>query len=108
MSQKTPSVSDVKSYWQSHPLYSYELSEAGSNQFFEELDAIKRNDVEKFALSFWEFDRFKGLSVLDVGCGPGWFAVQYAQGGADVIAVDLTPAAVALATKYLRFRNLHA
>ena len=108
MDPKSPTVEDVKAYWQSHPLYSYEVADVGSDAFFIQLDRIKLQDVETFALPFWQFDQFKGRAVLDVGCGPGWFTVQYAVGGARVSAVDLTPAAVDLTKKHLKFKKTDA
>src|SRR6185295_9228532 len=33
----------------------------------------------------------KGLSILDVGCGAGYFAREMAQRGARVIGVDISP-----------------
>lgn len=102
------SIHDVKQYWQSHPLLSFELTEVGSKKFFEELDRIKREDVDKFSLPYWDFDRFKDKKVLDVGCGPGWLVTQYALAGADVFAIDLTPRAVELTKKFLEFKGVSA
>ena len=101
-------VNDVREYWEAHPLLSYELDEPGSPAFFDELDRIKRDDVETFAAGYWDFAAFRGRRVLDVGCGPGWLTVQYAAAGANVTAVDLTPRAVDLCRKYLEYRGLSA
>lgn len=98
----------VRQYWQEHPLHSFELGELGTPEFFENLDRIKRTDVEKYAIPFFGFNDFKGKKVLDVGCGPGWFTVQYALGGADVTAIDLTPCAVELTQKHLAYKNVTA
>jgi SAM-dependent methyltransferase len=103
-----PSIEDVRTYWQSHPLYSYEFMEPGSDSYFVELDRIKRQDIERFALDYWGFDQYAGQRVLDVGCGPGWITVQYARGGAQVEAIDLTPRAVELARRHVQFRQLSA
>lgn len=38
-----------------------------------------------------------GERVLDVGCGEGYFARELAKRGAEVTAIDLSPALVAMA-----------
>lgn len=101
-------IEDVQSYWQQNPLLSYEFADPGSPKFFDELDRVKREDVERFAMRYWDFHGWKGKRVLDVGCGPGWVSVQYALGGANVSAIDLTVAAVDIAKKHFAYRNLHA
>jgi ubiquinone/menaquinone biosynthesis C-methylase UbiE len=103
-----PDINDVRNYWQTHPLFSYEVAEPGSPAFFDALDRIKKDDVERFSLRYWNFTGYWGKKVLDVGCGPGWITVQYATGGAEVHAMDLTKNAVDLTQKYLKTRNLTA
>lgn len=103
-----PNIDHVQSYWQQNPLLSYELAAPGSPTFFDELDRVKRSDVERFAMKYWEFGAWKNKRVLDVGCGPGWVSVQYAMGGADVSAVDLTEAAVGIAKKHAAYRGVRA
>ena len=78
--------------------------EVGSREYFRELDArvfdprVLRLTTDAsgrpFSL-FVDFQALRGKQVLEVGCGSG-FAVQlFAEAGADVTAVDLTPWAVA-------------
>ncbi len=99
-------VEAVRAYWEAHPLLSYELEAPGSPRFFDELDRVKREDIERFAMKYWDFAAYRGKSVLDVGCGPGWVTVQYAAAGANVTAVDLTSAAVELTKKHLAYRGV--
>lgn len=42
-------------------------------------------------------DLFRGARVLEVGCGTGWLSIGMAQMGCDVVGVDISPAAIALA-----------
>jgi SAM-dependent methyltransferase len=101
-------IDQVKKYWEEYPLFSHELDQVGSAEFFEHLDKIKREDVERFSFSYWDFNAYPGKKVLDVGCGPGWITVMYAQGGARLTAVDLTLSAVKLAKGFLAYRGLAA
>lgn len=41
----------------------------------------------------------RGARILDAGCGTGAMAVELAQRGADVVAVDISPALVDIAAK---------
>ena len=41
----------------------------------------------------------RGARILDAGCGTGAMAVELAQRGADVVAVDISPALVEIAEK---------
>ena len=99
-------IKDVKYYWNEHPLLSYELNSLGTSDFFEKLDEIKRTESDRFAIRYWSFNEFAGKKVLDVGCGPGWCAVNYAMGGAITYAIDLTPNAVELAKKHFAYRGV--
>ncbi|MBI2645537.1 MAG: hypothetical protein HYW85_00625, partial [Deltaproteobacteria bacterium] len=66
---------EVKNYWNTHPLFSYELKGlkgAPSRDTFKALDDIKLRDVERFSYPFWEFDKHAYEKVLDIGCGPGF------------------------------------
>ena len=104
-----PTIADVRDYWNNNPLFSHELEEVGSPAFFEQLHAIKTSDVERYALSYWQFDAYAGRRVIDVGCGPGWITVQYAQHGALVDSVDLTSRGGGELTKtHLAYRGLSA
>lgn len=106
--QQDVPVADVKRYWQTHPLLSYEGDISQIESFFQMLDDAKREDSETFAFTYWEFNQWSGRDILDIGCGPGWVSVQYAAGGANVTSVDLTDAAVELAQKHLEIKGLSA
>lgn len=44
-------------------------------------------------------DDLRGARILDAGCGTGAMAVELAQRGADVVAVDISPALVEIGEK---------
>jgi len=91
----------VRAYWEQHPLFSLEVNRLyGEEEFFDELEKIKKEDTECFTDEYWRFNQSKGKRVLDVGCGPGWYSLQYALYGANVTAMDLTRKAVETTSKY--------
>jgi ubiquinone/menaquinone biosynthesis C-methylase UbiE len=76
----------------------------GSAEYFRELDSrifhprymrlTARPGGKPFSL-FVDFDSLEGQDVLEVGCGSGIAVQLFAESGANVTAVDLTPWAVA-------------
>ncbi len=53
-----------------------------------------RYRLEPYIPAFAEFDRWSGLRVLEVGVGLGADHQRFAEGGADLCGIDLTPRAV--------------
>src|SRR5262249_4038367 len=47
-------------------------------------------------------------ATLDVGCGTGEHALMAAAAGCDAVGVDIAPAAIAIAERKARDRDLHA
>ncbi len=103
-----PKIEDVAQYWGRAPLLSHEIATPGSDVYFHRLNEAKVTDSDRFPFAYWDFDGFAGKKVLDIGCGPGWVTVQYAQGGATVSSVDLTGRAVDLAKQHCALRGVQA
>jgi magnesium-protoporphyrin O-methyltransferase len=59
-----------------------------------------RNRMRDTLLS-WLPQDMSGLRLLDAGCGTGALAVEAAERGAEVVAIDLSPTLVALAAERL-------
>jgi 2-polyprenyl-3-methyl-5-hydroxy-6-metoxy-1,4-benzoquinol methylase len=62
-------------------------------------------EINPFLKSF-DFARFKGLRVIDIGCGAGPAAILFAKAGADATAVDLTANATRLASANALFHQV--
>lgn len=55
-----------------------------------------RYELQDYMQETFQFDKWRGKSVLEIGCGSGIDAVEFARHGADVVAIDITDNAVAL------------
>lgn len=65
-----------------------ELREQFANQL------KSRYELEPYIPEFAEFDRWKGQAVLEIGVGLGADHQKFAEGGANLHGVDLTPRAI--------------
>lgn len=64
------------------------------------LDGLFRGVVrQRFALTFARCGDVAGQRVLDVGCGSGRYAVEFARRGASVTGLDMAPAMLDMARK---------
>lgn len=62
--------------------------------------AASRQRAEREKLIEWIWQKFNlqaGHQLLDVACGPGLYAVEFAKRGCQVVGVDFAPAALAYA-----------
>jgi ubiquinone/menaquinone biosynthesis C-methylase UbiE len=98
----------VRDWWSRNPM-SYDVDwpiehDPGTQEFFRELDArifhprYMRLTADASGVPFSLFVAFaslRGRDVLEVGCGSGIAVQLFAEAGANVTAVDLTPWAVA-------------
>lgn len=79
--------------------------EIGSREFFEIADKTfygwnksKHNEKGYFGKIF-DYEKYAGKSVLEVGCGMGCMAMNWANHGANITAVDLNPVAISMTKK---------
>ena len=98
----------VREWWNRNPM-SYDVDAPiahprGSREYFRELDArifhprymrltVADGDTRAFS-RYVDFEGLAGKDVLEVGCGSGIAVQLFAEAGANVTAVDLTPWAV--------------
>jgi len=86
------------SYWTADG--AVEDVELGTRAFFERLDETfyswnrSLHTAAGFFGKIFPYERYRGGRVLEIGCGLGTMAMNWAQHGARVTAVDLNPVAV--------------
>jgi ubiquinone/menaquinone biosynthesis C-methylase UbiE len=104
-------IRDVQEYWDEYPCgIQITGEEIGSRGFFEDIKRKFHMTYAAYAHSeeLLQFASYKGKSVLEVGCGIGLDAIEFAKNGAQVTAIDLSPQNIELAKKYFAHYNLAA
>lgn len=94
-----PSIETVAEYWNRRPCnFRHSTAEVGSRQYFDEVEQ-RKYFIEPHIPGFAQHARWRGRRVLEVGCGLGTDAVNFARAGADYTGVDLSEASLALARR---------
>jgi SAM-dependent methyltransferase len=94
-----PGILDVAAFWNNRPCnIRHSPMPVGSREYFDEVEQ-RKHFVENHIPAFAQFERWHGKSVLEVGCGLGTAAVQFARGGADYTGVELSETSLNLTKK---------
>lgn len=108
MTKKT--IDDVRRFWDKNPLFTGESKfNPGTFEFFEEHRKIYIDDCFAGKLNPRLFPDPKSTkTVLDLGCGPGFWSTELAkQGYKNVCAADLTPNAINLTQQRAKLLGLN-
>ena len=100
-------TSKIKNYWDHQPCgIKKGNGEIGTLEYFES-GSRTRYEVEPHVMDFAGFHEWRGKRVLEIGCGMGWDAVQFAKHGADYTGIDISKKSIELAKKQFKVYGLH-
>lgn len=93
-------------FWNDQPCnIKHGKSELGSLQYFQEVTE-RRYLVGPGLQDLAEFDLWKNRRVLEIGCGMGGDAAEFARRGADYVGIDISDKTVELAVQRFKVENL--
>lgn len=99
-------VAQVRDYWNKHI---HDLAivthPPGTKGFFEDLGEY-RFDKLRYLPRLVNFGSFRGMHLLEVGCGVGTDLVRFARGGAIITGIDLAEQAVELCRRNLAVNDV--
>jgi SAM-dependent methyltransferase len=99
-------LSEVQQYWNSRPCnIRHSNSPIGSLQYFEEVEKRKYL-VEPHIPNFANFSNWKNKRVLEIGCGIGTDAANFAKAGAIYTGVELSTESLNLTKKRFELYGL--
>lgn len=106
--KRRPDIARVREFWDRRPCnVKHSLLPVGDREYFSDV-RDRKLFVEPHIKGFADYPRWRGKSVLDVGCGIGTLAVLFAKAGAHVTAVDVSPVSLELARQHMQSVGLSA
>ena len=97
--QNEPKIEDVKNFWDSRPCnIRHSTERVGTKKYFEQVEA-RKYFVEPHIPNFAEFKKWEMKTVLEVGCGIGTDAVNFAKNGAVYTGIEISKESLNLTKK---------
>lgn len=96
----------IKRYWNSQPCnIRHGKSDIGTPEFFREVSE-RRYKVESHIHEFAGFHLWAGQRVLEIGCGIGSDAEEFAKHGADYVGIDISDQSIELCQQRFKVLDL--
>lgn len=96
----------VHDFWQANPCGAkFAEMQIGSREFFAAVEK-HRYETEWHIPEVVQFERWRDKRVLEIGCGLGTDAINFARARADYTGVDLTERSIELVQRRFTFENL--
>lgn len=98
-------VKNIQKFWDDRPCNVQHSDKLlGTKEYFDEVEA-KKYLVEPHILKFASHASWKDKKVLEIGCGIGTDAINFARAGADYTAVELSKNSLELTEKRFEVFN---
>jgi len=96
----------IVDYWDRQPCnILHSDAEVGSQEYFQQV-SDKRYKAEPHILDFAGFYQWRGRRVLEIGCGIGSDAEQFARHGAEYVGIDISESSLDLCRQRFDVWNL--
>lgn len=102
------SIDKVKEFWDRRPCnVRHSNKTVGTREYFDEVEK-RKHFIEPHIPAFAEFEKWKGKSVLEIGCGIGTEATNFARHGAKLTVIELSKESLALTKQRFAVYGLEA